>query len=616
MEGDVIESANVDSDERGQPAVAMRMNGEGTRKWKSITTNNVGQRVAVVLDNYVYSAPSINEPIPSGNSQISGNFTVEEATDLVNVLKAGRLPAPTRIVEEAVVGPTLGQESINQGMLSIIAGFVAIVLFMVLYYNNAGLVANLAVLLNIFLIMGIMASMGFILTLPGIAGIVLTIGMAVDANVLINERIKEELRAGNPMRVAIEKGYAAASVTIWDANMTVAIAGIVLFFFGSGPVQGFALTLLIGIVTSLFTSTYVTRLFAHWAMQRNWNFRLTTPLSRGLFQNPAFNFIAHRKKAYIFSTVLILAGLVSLFTRGLDYGVDFRGGWSFVVQSNQPASTVDVRTALGPSLGGEPEVKVYGSADKLKITTDYLIASEDPAAGEQVQGKVQEGLNKLSGNKFTVLGVSKVGPTIADDIKRDALLAVAIALLGIFAYIWVRFRKWEYATGAVIAVFHDSLVVLSAFTLLKDLMPFALEIDQNFIAAVLTIVGYSVNDTVVIFDRIRENTGNKIDDVKDLEGMVNKSLNDTLSRSIVTAFTVFLVVSLLLVFGGQVLRGMSFALLIGIVSGSYSTLYIAVPFLVDALNLKRKRQAGNVLATVPAATSTTTSKVSGKLSTK
>ena len=600
LEGDVITNASggIDPKQRSWE-VSMNMDGKGARQWKKLTGANINRKIAIVLDNLVYSAPTVNGEIPNGSSSISGNFTQEEATDLANVLKTGRLPAPISIVEESVIGPTLGQEAIQQGLMSIFAGFAAIILFMIIYYNNGGLIANIAVLINLFLIIGILASMGAVLTLPGIAGMVLTVGMAVDANVLINERIKEELRAGRPLDVALRNGYGVAQITILDANITVAMAGIVLFFFGSGPVQGFATTLLIGIFTSLFTSVLVTRIISEWAIEKKLNLKFTTALSRNLFVDFHYNFINKRKIAYVVSSVLIVAGLVSLFTKGLDYGVDFKGGWSYIVQFDKPMNTSEVGAALGKPFNGVPEVKTFGALDKLKITTTYLIENDEEGTAAKVEEKLNEGLRTLKAN-YKITGTSKVGPTIADDIRKNAVWSIALALVLIFAYIWIRFRRWEYAMGATIALFHDALIVITFFTLCKGLFPFSLDVDQNFIAAILTIVGYSVNDTVVIFDRIRENIRNNTG-TDNVETVVNRALTETFSRSIVTAFTVFVVVVLLAIFGGPVLRGMSIALMIGVISGSYSTLYIAVPFLVDVVKEDLLTKKPESPVTIPSA---------------
>ena len=582
LDGSVITNAYNDFEPlRGTPVVSMQMDGVGTKLWRKLTASNLKRKVAIVLDNQVYSAPVVQSEIPNGSSQISGNFTIEEAKDLANILKAGRMPVPTRIVEEVVVGPSLGAESIQQGLTSILIGLGVIVFFMIAYYAKSGVVANLAVLINILLILGMLVPMDAVLTLPGIAGIVLTIGMAVDANVLINERIKDELAMGTPMELAVRNGYNLASTSIWDANITTMIAGVVLMFFGSGPVQGFATTLVIGIFTSLLTSVYITRIITEWRMSKGVQMTFSTGFSKGLFKNINYNFVAKRKIAYVASSVIIGAGLVSLFASGLNYGVDFEGGWSYIVTAEKNVDTDGLRNKLEPFLAGKPEVKTFGSADRIKITTTYLIddASEDAAA--KVQAKLEEGLNAAGDNKYTVLQGSKVGPTIARDIKSKSITAMIIAMMGIFAYIWVRFRKWEYALGSTIAVIHDTLIIITAYTLLKDVLPFSLEIDQNFIAAILTIIGFSVNDNVVIFDRIREQF--KEDGGKtDKETLINQALNYTFSRTVITASTVFVVVLILLLFGGETIRGLSFALLIGVITGTYSTIYIAVPFLIDA----------------------------------
>lgn len=596
LDGSVITNAYNDFEPlKGTPVVSMQMDGMGTKMWRKLTAANLKRKVAIVLDNQVYSAPVVQSEIPNGSSQISGNFTIEEAKDLANILKAGRMPVPTRIVEEVVVGPSLGAESIRQGLMSILIGLGVIVFFMIAYYAKSGIVANLAVLINILLILGMLVPMDAVLTLPGIAGIVLTIGMAVDANVLINERIKDELAMGTPMELAVKNGYNLASTSIWDANITTMIAGVVLMFFGSGPVQGFATTLVIGIFTSLLTSVYITRIITEWRMSRGVKMTFSTSFSKGLFKNINYNFVAKRKIAYITSSVIIGAGLVSLFSSGLNWGVDFQGGWSYIVTAEKPVDSDGLRNKLEPFLDGRPEVKTYGSAERIKITTKYLIedASEDAAA--KVQAKLEEGLNAAGDNKYTVLQGSKVGPTIARDIKSKSITAMIIAMMGIFAYIWVRFRKWEYALGSTIAVIHDTLIIITAYTLLKDVLPFSLEIDQNFIAAILTIIGFSVNDNVVIFDRIREQfreDGGKTDK----ETLINQALNYTFSRTVITASTVFVVVLILLLFGGETIRGLSFALLIGVITGTYSTIYIAVPFLIDA-GSKDDAKAG---AAVPA----------------
>jgi SecD/SecF fusion protein len=578
--GEEVASAYKDIDERGRYSVTMAMKPEGARIWRKLTGANIGKQIAIVLDNRVQSAPVVQGEIPNGSSSISGNFTLEESSDLENILKAGKMPVPIRIVEESVVGPTLGAESIQQGLISILVGFLVIILFMVAYYSTSGFVADIAVLINVVLILGALVQFNAVLTLPGIAGIVLTIGMAVDANVLINERVREELRAGVPLGQAIDNGYKMASSSIWDANITHLIAGSVLVYFGSGPVQGFAATLILGIITSLFTSIYVTRLLNEWRLSKGQTIKFSTAISENAFKNINFDFVGKRKIAYIASSVLIIAGLAFVAVRGLNYGVDFSGGWSYIVQFEKDVTTDEVRESLAASLGGAPEVKAFGEAARVKITTNYLIADQSEDAAVKVETALKAGLAKMNA-KYEIKSSAKVGPTVAQDIKSKSLLAVTIALIGIFGYIWFRFRRWEYALGATIAIFHDALVVIVFYTVGKDLLPFSLEVDQNFIAAVLTIVGYSVNDTVVIFDRIREMLKDEGPDV-DRADLLNRALNNTFSRTVVTASTVFLVVLILLIFGGETVRGMSFALLIGVLSGTYSTIYIAVPFVLDA----------------------------------
>jgi SecD/SecF fusion protein len=587
LEGSVITDARQDFDERGQAEVNMAMNSEGARIWKRMTAANIGRRIAIALDNYVYSAPVVRGEIPGGNSSISGNFTIDEAKDLANILKAGKLPVPTRIVEEEVVGPTLGKESINQGMLSILAGFITIILFMIAYYNNSGIVADIAVLLNVFLVIGILVPVQAVLTLPGIAGIVLTVGMAVDANVLINERIRDEIRQGQPLRDAITKGYDAASTSIWDANITTVLAGFVLFYFGSGPVQGFATTLIIGIFTSLFTSVYITRIMVESRLNKGGSFSFSTSFSKDLFRNVNFDFVSKRKLAYVASSAIIGAGIVFIFaTGGLNYGVDFKGGWKYVVQFDKSVSTDEIRAALNGPLQGFPEVKSFGSSEKVQITTSHMIDDLSEDAAGKVQAKVEEGL-KAFGGKYEILSTAKVGPTVANDIKINSTIAVVLALVLIFAYIIIRFRKVGYAMGATLALLHDVLMVLVFYSVFRYILPFSLEVDQNFIAAILTIVGYSVNDTVVIFDRVREFFKDSALEA-DPKTVINKALNDTFSRTVVTASTVLFVVLILLIFGGETIRGLSFALLIGVITGTYSTIYIAIPFVIDAPGSKKK----------------------------
>ncbi len=591
LEGDVISEAYQDFGQTGQPEVYMQMNAAGAKKWRKLTASNLNRRIGIVLDNYVYSAPVVRGEIPNGSSSISGNFTIEEAKDLANKLKAGKLPVPARIVEEAVVGPTLGQESINQGLLSIIFGFVSVLIFMVAFYSRSGIVADMAVLLNVFLILGILVPVGAVLTLPGIAGIVLTIGMAVDANVLINERIKDELRGGASMANAVKNGYAAASSSIWDANITTVLAAFVLFYFGSGPVQGFATTLIIGIFTSLFTSIYITRIVIENQIEKNKNFTFFNSATKDFLRNINFDFVSKRKIAYVSSAIVLALGFVYIGFNGLNYGVDFKGGWKYVVEFSEPMAADKVREALNKPLSGYPEVKTFGGSNKLQITTSYEIDNQSPEISDQVIAKIQSGLDEVAKGKYEVLSSSKVGPTVANDIKSKAYYSILLATLLIFAYIWFRFRKWEYAMGATLAVFHDAFMVIVFYSVLKDVLPFSLEIDQNFIAALLTVVGYSVNDTVVVFDRVREFFKDAAVDA-DPEKVINKALNDTFSRTIITSTTVLVVVVILLLFAGDTIRGLSFALLIGSITGTYSTVFIAIPFVIDA----RKRKKAEIAA--------------------
>jgi SecD/SecF fusion protein len=579
LEGDKITDARRDISQNGQTEVSMSMNAEGARIWRLLTKANVGHSIAIVLDGVVYSSPNVQNEIPNGRSSISGGFTNEEASDLANILKAGKLPAPSRIVEEAVVGPTLGAEAISNGLLSMVIATIVVLIFMVVYYNNSGYIADIAVLINVFFIMGVLASLGAALTLPGIAGIVLTIGMAVDANVLINERIKEELLNARSLKNAISDGYAAASSSIIDANITTLIAGFVLYVFGTGPVQGFAITLIIGILSSMFTAVLLTRVITEWRIDKDAIVKYSRAFSEKAFQGISYDWVAKRKRFYIFSGLIIAAGLVSMFTKGFTLGVDFKGGWTYVVQFDQSHSSTDIREKLIASFGSAPEVKTFGSDNKMKITTTYMINDQSENAGEMVEAKLDEGLQQLGG-KYQVLSSSKVGPTIANDIKTASFWAAIIALLGIGLYILIRFRKWTYALGAIIAVAHDVLMMLSFYSIFDGLLPFTMEVDQAFIAAVLTIIGFSINDTVVVFDRIREFLGTHHHETNK-KMVINNALNNTLNRTIITSLTVFLVALILFIFGGEVIKGFTFALLIGIVFGTYSSIAIATPIVVD-----------------------------------
>jgi SecD/SecF fusion protein len=592
LEGDVVTDARPVLDQSGNTEISMSMNLVGANKWKKITAAAAAAKpqksVAIVLDGYVYSAPTVNGEIPNGQSRIMGNFTQEEAKDLSNILKAGKMPAPARIVEEAVVGPSLGQKAINDGFLSILVGFLAVILIMYLVYNTAGLIADLAVLLNLFFIVGTLASFQAALTLPGIAGIILTLGMAVDANVLIYERIKEELEAGRNLRNAISNGYKSAASAIIDSNVTTALAGIVLAIFGTGPIEGFAITLIIGIICSLFTAFLLTRVVYEWMIKREKHVSFWFPHTKGLLKNANFDFIGKRKIFYICSSIVILAGVVSMATKGFDLGVDFKGGWSYVIDFENPVQASEAREKLSPVLGSAPEVKVYGTGNALKITTTYMINSQDAKASEMVLAKLDEGLKTTGGGKYEILTSYKVGPTVAEDIKQAAIVSIVLALIGMFIYIQIRFKRWQFAVATVVMLLHDVLLVLSFFTLLDGIVPFTLEIDQAFIAAILTIIGYSINDSVVVFDRMREYL-NEHKHEGDTSKVINLALNKTLSRTLMTSITTIVVVFILFIFGGETIRGFAFALTTGIIFGTYSSLCIGSPLSSDLMNWSAKK---------------------------
>lgn len=560
--------------------IGMTMNAEGARTWKNLTRDNIGKSIAIVLDNYVYSYPVVQGEIAGGSSSITGQFSLEEADDLSNILKVGKLPAPARIVEDTVVGPTLGQEAINSGLMSFVIALLLVLLFMFVYYSNAGLVADIALFANVFFIMGILSSLGAVLTLPGIAGIVLTIGLSVDANILIFERVREEMMLGKGGRLAISDGFKHAYSSIIDSNVTTLILGIILYVFGTGPIQGFATTLIIGILTSLFCAIFITRLIFEWMLNRNMEIRFWNAFSKGMFKNIHINFVERRKLYYLISGVIIVAGVAAFAMKGLNFGVDFRGGRTYVVRFEQPVATVDVIDALKTPLTKSPEVKTFGASNQVKITTTYLIDDPSQDAEQKVADKLNEGLGTLSGNKYEVLSTQKVGPTIADDIKSSAVWALLISCALMFIYIFIRFKKWQYGLGAVVALLHDAVVVLAFFSIFNGVLPFSLEIDQAFIAAILTVMGYSMTDTVVVFDRIREFVGVHHHS-NDQKKVINDALNSTLSRTINTSLTIFFTLLAIFIFGGEVIRGFTFALLIGIVIGTYSSICIATPIVVD-----------------------------------
>jgi len=583
------------------PEVSMAMNAEGARIWATMTANNIGRQIAIVLDGMVYSYPVVNGEIPGGQSSISGHFTIEEADDLANVLKSGKLPAPAKIVQDTVVGPSLGSESINAGLISFVIAFLLVLVYMILFYNGAGLVANIALLSNVLFLFGALTSFGAVLTLPGIAGIVLTLGMAVDANVIIYERIKEELRAGKGLGLAITDGYKNAYSAIIDGNLTTIITGIVLAVFGSGPVQGFATTLVIGIITSLITSIFVSRLIFDWRLKRKKNITFDNKYTRNFLQNTTIDFVAMRKYAYIFSISVTVIGLAFIFTKGFSYGVDFTGGRTYVVRFDQEVSTENVRSAVLAEFEEGIEVKQFGGANQMKVTTKYMIDSDDAETDKIVDGKLYNALNVLYANGITyeeftsttdnpngIIQSEKVGPTIADDIKRDAVIAIVFALFAIFLYIAARFRNWSWGTGGVVALLHDAIFTMSFFSIFTGILPFSLDVDQTFIAAILTIIGYSINDTVVIFDRIREYK--TLYPKRDLKSNINEALNSTLARTINTGGTTLVVMLAIAIFGGEVIRGFSVALIIGIVIGTYSSIFVGTPIVYDIVS-KREEKA-------------------------
>ncbi len=593
MEGDVVTDAVQTFGQFASSAeVSMEMNAEGGKQWKRLTAENIGKSVAIVLDGYVYSYPTVQAEIAGGRSSITGNFSVNEAKDLANILKSGKLPAPARIIEEAIVGPSLGEEAISSGLTSFIFALLLVLAYMIFYYNGAGVVSNIALLANIFFIFGVLSSLGAVLTLPGIAGIILTIGMSVDANVLIYERIREELKNGKGLRLAIADGYNSAYSSIIDANVTTLLTGIILYTFGTGPIKGFATTLIIGILTSLFAAIFITRLVISARLNKKKSISFATKLTDGAFKNINIDFIGKRKRFYVLSTIIVLLGIGSLSTKGLNYGVDFVGGRTYVVRFDETVDNEKLRSALtavfvdADGLNYAPQVKTFGDDNQVKITTSFMIESSEITTDEIVESKLSEGL-ATTGFQYEVMSSQKVGPTIADDIKDAAVWSVFFSLLVIFLYILIRFRKWQFSLGAVVAVFHDVIIVLSIFSIFYGVLPFSLEIDQAFIAAILTIIGYSLNDTVVVFDRVREymNDNKK----KGVHELINGALNSTLSRTINTSLTTFVVLLIIFVFGGEVIRGFMFALMVGVVVGTYSSLFVASPLMLDTIKKKEEK---------------------------
>jgi len=589
LDGDVITSARVAYSQTGgsDPKVTMSMNAEGAKVWARLTRENEGRCIAVILDGFVRSAPRSSGEIKGGSSEISGGFTIETAEDLANILKSGKLPAPAQVLQDTVVGPSLGKEAIRSGFTSFLIAFVLVLIYMVLWYSRrAGLVADIALLVNMFFIMGVLASLGAVLTLPGIAGIVLTIGMSVDANVLIYERIKEELKQGKGIKLAVADGYKNAYSAIIDANVTTLLTGVVLYVFGTGPIKGFATTLIIGILTSLFSAIFITRLIYDRMLKKNHKLTFSTKTTENAFKNLKINFIGKRKIFYAISGIIIILGIASLVIKGLNPGIDFSGGRTYVVRFEQPVVTSEVAGALADVYGEAPQVVTFGNENQVKITTKYRI--DEPEAESEVETLLFQGLAPMIGDvdKDTFLSDYRVssetvGPTIADDIKVKALWAIGLSLIIIFLYILIRFRNWQFGLGALVALIHDSLIVLGLFSIGYGIFPFSMEIDQAFIAAILTVVGYSINDTVVVFDRIREYVG--LYRKRERTEILNLALNSTVSRTFSTSLSTFVVLLAIFIFGGEVIRGFTFALMVGVVVGTYSSLFVAAPVVYDTI---------------------------------
>ncbi len=600
LSGGVVVDAIQTFDQVGNPAVSMQMDSRGARIWENMTGKafKESSNIAIVLDDIVYSAPGVSSgAISGGRSEITGDFSLNEAIDLANVLRAGKLPASAEIIQSEIVGPSLGKEAIQSGMYSFIIALIFVLIWMVFYYGSSGFYADIALILNILLIFGILAGLGAVLTLPGIAGIVLTIGISVDANVLIFERIREELRKGKGIRKAIADGFNNALSSILDANITTGLTALILFIFGTGPIKGFATTLLIGIGTSLFTAIFITRILVDSRNEKGKGVSFSTKITKGLLSEINISFLQRRKMAYIISSTLILISLISLITQGLNQGVDFVGGRSYTVRFENAVNPTEISSILNSEFGSA-EVKTFGEDNQLKITTKYKVNTEGVAVDKEIHQKLYSSLQPylpdvityqdfVKGSSEKTIGIMssiKVGPTIADDIKNNSFLAVIGSLIVVFLYILIRFQKWQFSLGAVAAVFHDVLVVLGIFSITYTFMPFSMEINQAFIAAILTVIGYSLNDTVVVFDRIREyiNEHTKWE----FENTVNAALNSTLSRTLNTSLTTLIVLLAIFIFGGESIRGFMFALIIGVIVGTYSSVFIATPVMYDTQKKK------------------------------
>jgi SecD/SecF fusion protein len=592
LSGDVITAARPTSGVTGSEVkVDMTMNAEGAKTWARMTRENIDRCIAVVLDGYVRSYPRVQNEIAGGNTEITGDFTIEEADDLANILKSGKLPAPARIISDTIIGPTLGKEAINSGMVSFIIAFFIVLFYMIFYYSrSAGTIADIALVANVFLIMGVSASLGAVMTLPGIAGIVLTMGMSVDANVLIFERIREEIRAGKGIKLAIADGYKGALSAIMDSNITTLLTGIVLYIFGTGPIKGFATTLVIGIFTSLFSAIFITRLFYEWLLKKNVNLTFSIKITANILRNTNIDFIGKRRIFYTISILVTVIGIASLVIRGLNPGIDFIGGRTYVVRFDQSVSTADVANNLKGVFGDAPQVVTFGSDNQVRITTKYRI--DEAGVDEEVETALYNGLKGMVSPDITRdaflskyrVSSETVGPTIASDIKTKAVWAVMLSLVIMFLYIFMRFRNWQYGLGALVAVAHDTMIVIGIYSLFWGIFPFTMEIDQAFIAAILTVIGYSVNDTVVVFDRLREFL--PLHRKRPVKEVINMAMNDTLSRTMNTGVTSILVLIAMFFFGGATIRGFLFAMIVGIIVGTYSSIFVASSIVYDSTRKK------------------------------
>ena len=602
LDGGVVTDARVQyGNSGGNPEVSMSMNAEGANIWARMTKDNIGRQIAIVLDGMVYSYPVVNTEITGGSSSITGNFDLEEAEDLANVLKSGKLPAPATIIQEQIVGPSLGSESINAGLISFAIAFLLVLIYMFAFYHGAGLIADAALLCNVLLLLGSLVSFGAVLTLPGIAGLVLTLGMAVDANVIIYERIKEEIRAGKGLSKAVADGYSNAYSAIIDGQVTTILTGIVLFVFGSGPVQGFATTLIIGIITSVLTSIFISRIIIDDRLAKGKNITFSNKFTRNFLQNTTVDFLSKRKFTYVLSGVIVVASILSICIKGFTYGVDFTGGRTFVVRFDQPVQAEEVRDAAVATFDGAVEVKQFGGESQMKITTQYKVEDESTEADAEVEEMLYNSLKGFFKEDITfdefrstlenpngIISSDKVGPTMANDMKRAAIIAVIIALFVIFAYIAVRFKNWTWGLGGVVGLAHTAIIVIGFFSFFSGILPFTLDVDQTFIAAILTIIGYAINDTVVIFDRIREYK--TLHPKMDFRVNANQALNSTLSRTMNTSLTTLIVMIAIAIFGGEVIRGMAVALCLGIAIGTYASIFIATPIMYDTTMAVKKRQ--------------------------